>query len=109
MNGTMTRVTMSAELAAELARVAAFVMVSGGTSEGEFTDAECERVMELVGDEFSPMMESELVEFANDSEFAEELAHAFVVACGARGGVVTEFVIVTAATAAILAEFAAQR
>jgi len=55
------------------------------------------------------MSESAIVEFANDSEFAEELAHAFVVACGARGGVVTAFVMVSAPTAAMLAEFVAQR
>jgi hypothetical protein len=112
MNGTMTRVAVSAELAAELARVTAFVMVNGA-SEGEFTSAECERVMELAGDEFAPMMDSAIVEFANaneyDAELTDELAHAFTIACGARGGVVSEFVIVSAAAAAMIAEFVAQR
>lgn len=111
MNGTK-QVTMNAELATEFARATLFVMVNGA-SEGEFTEAECERVMELAGDEFVPMMDSALIEFANaneyDAELTDELATAFVIAIGARGGVATEFVTVTAATAAMLTEFIAQR
>ena len=111
MNAT-TQVTMNAEIATEFARATAFVMTTGA-SEGEFTGDECELVLDLAGDEFLPMMDSALIEFANaneyDAELTDELATAFVIALGVRGVPATEFVTVTAATAAMLTEFIAQR
>ena len=111
MNAT-TQVTMNAEIATEFARATAFVMTNGA-SEGEFTNDECDLVITLAGDEFLPGMDSALIEFANANEYDAdeivELTHAFVTALGVRGVPATEFVTVTAATAAMLTEFIAQR
>jgi len=110
MNGTH-KVAMNAEIATEFARATAFVQESA--SEGSFTGDECELVLTLAGDDFLPLMDSALIEFANaneyDAELTDELAQAFVIALGVRGVPATEFVQVSAATARMLTEFIAQR
>lgn len=111
MNATQ-QVTMTPGIATEFARATAFVMTNGA-SEGEFTYDECGLVLDLAGDEFLPMMDSALIEFAlaneYDAEEITELTHAFVIALGVRGVPATEFVTVTARTAQMLNEFIAQR
>jgi hypothetical protein len=108
MNGTM-KFTMSAELATEIARATAFEMVNA--SEGEFTSGEVARVLELAGDEFTPEMNSALIESAAyaevSPELTSELAHAFTVACGARGESSANFVEVSVELAEFLTEFVA--
>ena len=108
MKGTM-KFTMSAELATEIARATAFEMIVA--SEGEFTSDEVERVFELAGDDFGPESDSALINASNyaevEPELTNELAHAFTVACGARGGSTANFVEVSVELAEFLTEFVA--